>query len=311
MFACLGIMIIQEIVDLLASTVFASLCICTYLFCFSNYIALPIFSTSMFMLCLFFPLPQLYCVIFIDPWYIQFSLDLELNCLQRQYLLIKKREIKVNLLSEYNSADIRLLFRNIIVYIILCENTGQRVNNNNLGNNGLIRKLIAIHKINILKHMFFIYLVKHIIHVCITTNITAHNVPTMGVVNCTHFSELLKINVTCTTPSKHLCSDILFLVRKIIVSVERKYGGFSKQLKNIMFHGVVCVAVLSCHPSTLLLPFLLSRYFSRVVPLLNSGLVLRIVINQIEKLYQCICTRFCILVYKKGNFDIIILFKIE
>ena len=78
-----------------------------------------------------------------------------------------------------------------------------------------------------------------------------------------------------------------------------------------MFHGVVCVAVLSCHPSTPLLPFLLSRYFSRVVPLLNSGLVLRIVINQIEKLYQCICTRFCILVYKKGNFDIIILFKIE
>ena len=131
--------------------------------------------------------------------------------------------------------------------------------------------------------MFFIYLVKHIIHVCITTNITAHNVPTMGVVNhCTHFSELLKINVTCTTPSKHLCSDILFLVRKIIVSVERKYGGFSKQLKNIMFHGVVCVAVLSCHPSTLLLPFLLSRYFSRVVPLLNSGLVLRIVITRLR-----------------------------
>ena len=176
MFACLDLMIIQEIVDLLASTVFASLCM--YIsFCFSNYIALPIFSTSMFMLCLFFPLPQLYCVVFIDPWYIKFSLDLELNCLQRQYLLIKKREIKVNLLSEYNSADIRLLFRNIIVYIILCENTGQRVNNNNLGNYGLIRKLIAIHKRNILKHMFFIYLVKHIIHVCITTNITAHNVP--------------------------------------------------------------------------------------------------------------------------------------
>ena len=66
----------------------------------------------------------------------------------------KKREIKVNLLSEYNSADIRLLFRNIIVYIILCENTGQRVNNSNLGNYGLIRKLIAIHKRNILKHRF-------------------------------------------------------------------------------------------------------------------------------------------------------------
>ena len=194
MFACLGLMIIQEIVDLLVSTVFASLCTCTYLFCFSNYIALPIFSTSMFMLCLFFPLPQSYCLVFIDPWYINFPLDLELNCLQRQYLLIKKREIKVNLLSEYNSADIRLLFRNIIVYIILCENTGQRVNNSNLGNYGLIRKLIAIHKRNILKHRFFINLVKHIIHVCITTNITAHNVPTMGVVNhCTHFSELLKL----------------------------------------------------------------------------------------------------------------------
>ena len=89
------------------------------------------------------------------------------------------------------------------------------------------------------------------------------------------------------TPSKHLCSDILFLVRKIIVSVERKYGGFSKQLKNIMFHGVVCVAVLSCHPSTLLLPFLLSRYFSIVVPLLNSGLVLRIVIK-VTRLRNCI-----------------------
>ena len=192
----------KAIVDLLASTVFASLCTCTYLFCFSNYIALPIFSACMFMLCLFFPLPQLYCLVFIDPWYIKFSLHLDLNCLQRQYLLIK-----VNLLSEYNSADIRLLFRNII----LCENTGQHVNNSNLGNYGLIRKLIAIHKRNILKHWFFIYLVKHIIHVCITTNIAAHNVPTMGVVNhCNQFSELLKINVTCTTPSKHLCSDILF-----------------------------------------------------------------------------------------------------
>ena len=86
MFACLGLVIIQAIVDLLASTVFASLCTCTYLCCFSNYIALPIFSACMFV----FPLPQLYCLVFIDPWYIQFPLHLELNCLQRQYLLLKK-----------------------------------------------------------------------------------------------------------------------------------------------------------------------------------------------------------------------------
>ena len=83
---------------------------------------------------------------------------------------------------------------------MLCENTGQHVNNSNLGNYGLIRKLIAIHQRNILKHRFFIYIVKHIIHVCITTNIAAHNVPTMGVVNhCAHFSELQKINVTYYT----------------------------------------------------------------------------------------------------------------
>ena len=179
-------------------------------------------------------------------------------------------------MSEYNSADIRLVFRNIIVYIILCENTGQHVNNCYLGNYGLIRKLIAIHQRNILKHSSFIYLVKHIIHVCITTNIDAHNVHTMGVVNhCTHYSELLKINVTCNTPSKHLCCDILFLVRKIIVSVEGKYGDISKQLKILGFMvWLVCVAVFSCHPSTLLILFLLSRYFSGVVPQLNSGLVI-------------------------------------
>ena len=143
-------------------------------------------------------------------------------------------------------------------------------------------------------------------------NITAHNVHTMGVVNhCTHFSELLKMNVTCTTPTKHLCSDILFLVRKVVVLVGGKCGDISRQLRNVMFHGVVCVAVFSCDPSTLLLLFLLGRCFSRVVPLLNISLIIRIVINQIEKLYHCTCTRFCILLYKKGNFDIIILFKIE
>ena len=49
-----------------------------------------------------------------------------------------------------------------------------------------------------------------------------------------------------------------------------------------------------------------------VVPRLKFGLVIPIAINQIEKLYQCIYTRFCILVDKKVNFDIIIIiFKIE
>ena len=44
--------------------------------------------------------------------------------------------------------------------------------------------------------------------------------------------------------------------------------------------------------------------------ILNSSLVIRIVINQNEKMYQRVCTSLCILVYK-GNLDIIILFKIE
>ena len=83
-----------------------------------------LFSVLVCLCHVFSPLPQLYCLVFIYPWYIKFSLHLELNCLQRQYHLLNKREIKVNLLSRYNSADIRLLFRNIIVYIILCENTG-------------------------------------------------------------------------------------------------------------------------------------------------------------------------------------------
>ena len=217
-FTYLSLMVIQSIVDLLASTVFANLCTCTYLFSFSNYIAMPIFSTFMCMLCLFSQIPQLYCLIFYR------SLVYQICPKSRGKLFTipftKKREIKVNLLNEYNSAEIILLFRNIIVYIILCENTGQHVNNTNLGNYGLIRKLNAIHQRNILKHRFFIYLDKHIIHVYITMNITAHNVHTMGVVNhCTHFSELLKMNATCTTPTKHLCSDILFLVRKVVVLV--------------------------------------------------------------------------------------------
>ena len=92
----------------------------------------------------------------VKDGYIQFSLHL---------VLPKKSEIKVNLLNEYNSADIILLFRHIILYIILCENTGQQENNSNLGNYGLNRKFIAIHQRNIIKHRFFIYLVKYIIHV--------------------------------------------------------------------------------------------------------------------------------------------------
>ena len=123
---------------------------------------------------------------------------------QRQYFLLKRCNIKVNLPSEYNSANIILLFRNIIVYIMLCENAGQPVHNSDFGNYGLIRKLIEIRARNVIKNRFFIYLVKHIIHVCITTNIAAHNVHTMGVVcHCTNFSELQKVTVTCTTPTKH------------------------------------------------------------------------------------------------------------
>ena len=44
--------------------------------------------------------------------------------------------------------------------IILCENTGQHVNNCNLDNYGLIRKVIVIRPRSVLKHGLFIYLFK-------------------------------------------------------------------------------------------------------------------------------------------------------
>ena len=113
-----------------------------------------------------------------------------------------------------------------------------------------------------------------------------------------------------TTPSKHLHSDIFFGEENHCLSGEEVWR-YLETIDNYYVSWCGMCGSVFVSPYTLLSLSLLSRYFSRVVPLLNSGLVLRIVINQIEKLYQCICTRFCILVYKKGNFDIIILFKIE
>ena len=170
------------------------------------------------MPCLFSQLSQIYCLVFIDPRDIPFFIHLELNVYKDNTFSKKEREIKINLLSEYNNADIRLLFRNIIVYIILCENTGQYVNDSNPGNYGFIRKWIAIHQRNILKHKLLLYLIKHIKHIYITTKITAHNVHTIKIMSYySHFSEHLNINVTCITPTKHfsmVCMAVSVLVSR-------------------------------------------------------------------------------------------------
>ena len=87
-------------------------------------------------------------------------------------------------------------------------------------------------------------------------------------------------------------------MRNTFGSVEGKYGDISKQLTNIAFYGVICVVMFSYHIPTRIVLFMLIVYVSRVVPLLNIGLVnILIAINQNEKLYQCICIMLCIIVY--------------
>ena len=88
--------------------------------------------------------------------------------------------------------------------------------------------------------------------------------------------------------------------------VKGKYEkNISKQLREMIYSGVVCMMLLSFHTPTMIFLYILRVCLSRCLSLLNiGGTRISIAIIQSEIMYQCTYILLCLKLNRRGNFKI-------